>query len=411
MLLFAAVLLYCPPAFAYIDPGTGSALVYLVAAVVLSVYFAVRGLYYRALEFLFRARTKSCKCCLALHSEDPRYEIVFLPVIRALARRGIEFTYFTMYERDESFEPLPPQASHQAIPPGLMGYSLLNHIEAKVLVTTTLQVDVMTFRRSPRVKHYCHIPHTLSEARYIRPFAYDYFDSVMCCGRLLRDNIRRIEAIRKLPAKQLFETGVPHYDELLSRASATSMSQRKDDRTTVLVAPSWGPLSLFQVMGTGFIEGMTERYRVVVRPHPQMKISQAAIYESLFKLPGIVIDTAPSPAEAMANADILVSDISGIAYEFAFIFERPVIVIDTDIGCGGFEGHLLKDTPRMKELCREFIVPLTKREMDDLFDHIESILARHSREKIVEKRNALIFNFGSAGDAAADQIEGLLKCL
>ena len=203
-LLAASVLcLWAAPAAAYIDPGTGSALLYVVTGLVVAAFFALRGLYYRLVELVFRVRHKHQRCVVAIHCESPRYEITFLPVVRVLAAQGVEVTYFTMYERDGSFDPLPDGVVHREIAPGMVGYSYLNHLEADLLVTTTPQLDVMTFRRSKRVKHYSHIPHALGESLYVRPYAYDFFDSVLCCGPILESNIRKIEEIRGLPAKKL----------------------------------------------------------------------------------------------------------------------------------------------------------------------------------------------------------------
>jgi hypothetical protein len=75
-------------AAAYIDPGTGSALFYVVTGVVVSAYFAARGLYFRALELLFRARVRHSRCSIAIHCEDPRYEITFIPILRHLAAQA-----------------------------------------------------------------------------------------------------------------------------------------------------------------------------------------------------------------------------------------------------------------------------------------------------------------------------------
>src|SRR5690606_23342065 len=150
------------------------------------------------------------------HCEDPRYEITFLPIIAALSRRGICSTFFTMYERNGSFESLPANVVHRVIAPGMVGYAYLNNLEAVLVVTTTPQLDVMTFRRSRRVRHYAMVQHAIGESRYVRPYAYDYFDSVHCCGEILKRNIRRMESIRGLPSKELYETGLPHYEALLA---------------------------------------------------------------------------------------------------------------------------------------------------------------------------------------------------
>ena len=99
--VFAAIalLLLGNGAEAYIDPGTGSALLYVVSGVIVSIYFSIRGLYYRLLDIVFRIRFREQRCDVAMHCEDPRYEITFLPVLSHLVAKGIRPTFFAMYER------------------------------------------------------------------------------------------------------------------------------------------------------------------------------------------------------------------------------------------------------------------------------------------------------------------------
>ena len=394
------------PAEAYIDPGTGSALFYVISGLVVAAYFGVRGLYYRTVDFVFRIRHHDQRCDVALHCEDPRYEITFLPVIRAMCARGIEPTLFTMYERDASFEPLPAGVIQRAIPPGMVGYAYMNNIQATLLVTTTPQLDVMTFRRSRRVRHYSHLPHALGESRYVRPFAYDYFDSVLCCGPLLKANVRKMEVLRGHSPKELYETGIPHYEELLKAARAAAPLVGDP---VVLIAPSWGPLSMFEAFDTGFVEDIAAHYRVIVRPHPQMRFSQAALYERIVALRGVEVDTARTPSNAMSRAHVLLSDISGITHEFAFIYERPVVIIDRTLALGGLEGELLGGESELKERCRDFIVPIPPTDMPNVVAHIGRTLASHSVSRIKEVRAELVFNFGTASDIAADQLAAIFE--
>jgi hypothetical protein len=401
-----ALLVHASPAAAYIDPGTGSALFYVVTGIVVSLYFGIRGLWYRLVEFAFRIRHKDQRCRVAVHGEDPRYESTFLPLVRQLSALGIECTYFTMYERDGSYEPLPPGVAHRAIPQGMVGYAYLNNIEAALLITTTPQLDVMTFRRSKRVRHYAMIQHALGESRYVRPYGYDYYDSVLCCGVLLRDNIRRMEALRGSRPKLLLETGLPHYEVLLRRAREAAPLAGDP---VVLVAGSWGPTSMFEAFGTDFVAEIAKRFRVIVRPHPQMKISQPQMHARILALQGVEVDTARSPAEAMGRAHILLSDISGIAHEFAFIYERPVVVIDRDVAVGGLEGELLGGRSELKDRCADFIVPVPPEQMPDIAAHLERVLARHSPERLRAVRAELVYHFGDASRAAAEQLAGILR--
>lgn len=396
------------PVFAYIDPGTGSALVYVISGVVISLYFAMRGLYLRLREAVARGAARYEKCCIAIHGEDPRYEITFLPVIHCLAERGVDVTYFTMYERDDSFDPLPAGVKHRSIPPGMVGYAYLNHLAAEILVTTTPQLDVMTFRRSRRVRHYCHLPHALGESRYVRPYAYDFFDSVMCCGRILERNIRRMEEIRQLPQKRLFATGIPHYDILLRERPP---DRAASERSVVLVAPSWGPMSIFEVFGTSLVKAVARHYDVIVRPHPQMERSQPELYSEVVQLEGVTVDTGRTPLSAMAAADILISDISGIMHEFAFVHEKPVLLIDHRRDVDGLEGYLLGGDSELKELCREFITPVSPSEVDKLPALIATAMHRHSRQRIAEVREDLVYNFGRSAPTAARQLQEILQCL
>jgi hypothetical protein len=388
-------------AAAYIDPGTGSALFYVVTGVVVSAYFAARGLYYRFLELLFRARFRHSRCSIAIHCEDPRYEITFMPILRHLAARGMTPTYFTMYERDASYEPLPPGVMHRAIPPGMVGYAYLNHIEATVLATTTPQLDVMTFRRSRRVGSYVMVQHALGESRFVRPYAYDHFDVVLCCGPVLKHNIRRMEALRGSRTKELLETGLPHYEALIAPRDAAA--QRTGGKC-VLIAPSWGPLSMFEAYGTDFIRPIAERYRVIVRPHPQMRVSQPELYARILATPGVEVDTNRTPSDGMSRADILLSDISGIAHEFAFIYERPVVVIDRHLEPGGLEGELLGGESEIKQRCADFIKPLPGERIGEVADELARVLAVHSPERLREVRDQLIYNFGCASEVAARQL-------
>lgn len=400
--LFALGLaLHAAPAAAYIDPGTGSALFYVVTGIVVSVYFALRSIYYRAIDLLFRIRRQDQRCEIAIHCEDPRYETTFLPILRSLSVRGIEVTLFTMYPRDNTFEALPEGVLHYPIPQGMIGYSILNHLEATLLVTTTPQLDVMTFRRSPRVRHYAMVQHALGESRFVRPYAYDHFDSVLCCGPILKDNIRRMEAIRGGRAKDLLETGVPYYSEMLK---AASIAPPLSAETVVLIAPSWGPLSMFTSLGTTFVTDIAKKYRVIVRPHPQMRISQPELFAEIIALPNVEIDTLSTPSDSLSRAHVLLSDISGIAHECAFVFQRPVIVIDQEQQMGGLEGELLGGDSELKQLCKEFITPIPPSEMINIVSHLGKALSHYSVETTGLVREKVVYNFGHAAEIAATQI-------
>jgi CDP-glycerol glycerophosphotransferase (TagB/SpsB family) len=265
----------------------------------------------------------------------------------------------------------------------------------------------MTFRRSKAVGHYVHLQHALGEALYVRPYSYDFFDSIFCCGEILKTNIRKIEFVRKLPYKNLYEIGVPHYDELLELSPPPkSDAHVPTAKPVVLVAPSWGPLSIFETLGTSFLEALTDSFRVVVRPHPQMRHSQPALYQEILTLENVEVDVSKTPMPAMAKADILLSDISGIMHEFAFILEKPVVFLEQS-PASGMDGQLFGGLSTLQSRSSKFIVPVAVEEFDSLGDRLAELLDRDRRE-LAKVRDGLVYNFGQAGRAAARQLSEIL---
>lgn len=405
--IFLLILLAPNLSYAYIDPGTGSAIVYIVIALVTSAYFAVKGAYYKIADVFAGRAIKREVCDIAIHSEDRRYELTFLPIMRHLSELGVAYTYYTMYERDDEFEELPENSQHQSISPGLMGYSFLNRLTANVFVTTTPQLDVMTFKRSNKVKHYLFVQHALGEAIYMRPFPYDFFDSVMCCGKTLKENILQLEKIRNSEPKALYDMGIAHYDELLKRRADCRVNSRKK---VILVAPSWGELSLFKKYGTNFVALLADKFEVIVRPHPQMKISQHGLYKEVLALNNVEIDLNYTFEESMSRADILISDFSGIIHEFAFVYERPVIVADYEKELGGFEGAILNKQSEIAKICEGFIVSMSFGDLSQFDKQVEDVIANFSLALMRKVRGDLIYNFGYAGEKIAEKISEIRQC-
>jgi hypothetical protein len=401
------ILLSVKPVYAYIDPGTGSTLVYIITGIVVAIFFTAKGLFYKLIDFFSLKKIKQEECCIAIHSESPRYDITFLPIMRYLSMLNADYTYFTMYERNDIFEKLPNGAKHKVLKPGIVGYSFLNILKAKLLVTTTPQLDIMTFKRSKNVEHYCIVQHALGESMFVKPFAYDNFDSVLCCGEILIQNLRKIEEIRNIKPKKLFKTGIPHYDELIKRKKDL---RRLNGQKTILIAPSWGELSLFRKHGTDFINQLIDSYHIIIRPHPQMKISQIELYEKIISIKGVQIDTEDMCDLAMSKADLLISDFSGIIHEFAFIYERPVIVVDYDKNLEGFDGFLLQSESQVKEKSKDFIHTIKPENFNDIENTINEALKNFSVDIVRRVRQEFIFNFGNAGGIAAQQIMDILRC-
>ncbi len=283
--IYLVYFLFCPfQLFAYLDPGSGSALMYALVGFCISVAYFVQGLWLDLSLRMGRAGTGndllSAKADILFHSEGPQYDHLFLPVLERFT--GSEkIVYITQYKRDEGkFAALPPFVNHFELDSGPKGFAVLNMVQAKIFVTTTPQLDVMMFRRSRRVAHYCHILHAASDISTYRLFSFDQFDSVLCAGEYMMDSFRRLEEQRRTRRKRLFATGITYFDEV-AKLPDKSIADKK--RKTILLAPSWGPNGLFSVYGVDLLRRLPGGYEIVVRPHPQLKISQREIYDEVVR--------------------------------------------------------------------------------------------------------------------------------
>ena len=151
-------------------------------------------------------------------------------------------------------------------------------------------------------------------------------------------------------------------------------------------------------------------FHVILRPHPQSFISDkdvmATVEKELAGFKNIEWDRNPDGFASLSRASVMVSDVSGVIFDFAFVFLRPVVTIGNGPLKDGFEAwevpHPAWETAAMDELGarvlpgqEESVAETVKTLLADTTDRAERI--RQLREK-----NAV--NFGCAGAAVAEEL-------
>jgi CDP-glycerol glycerophosphotransferase (TagB/SpsB family) len=105
---------------------------------------------------------------------------------------------------------------------------------------------------------------------------------------------------------------------------------------TVLVSPSWGSSALLTRYGEKLLDRLAASgWRIIIRPHPQSKKSEAAILERLqtrYKdSDNIEWDYDRENIYSLNKADIMISDFSGIIFDYMFLRDKPVLYVNQDI--------------------------------------------------------------------------------
>ncbi len=311
---------------------------------------------------------------VVIFSDDKRYWNVFEPICEELERRGDEAVYMTASKDDPALEGHFTHIRTEFIGAGNKAFSRMNMLQADVVLSTTPGLDVYQWRRSQGVGRYVHIPHAASDITMYRMFGIDYYDSVLLSGEYQGEQIRALERSRNLPEKELVYVGIPYFDQMAGRLKKacekeenpehrTELLDRESGKTcreegsggktqslTVLLAPSWGKSGLLSKYGEKLLEPLLETgHHIIIRPHPQSEISEKEMLDRLRKrFPDsdrVSWNRDNDNFEVLRRADILISDFSGVIFDFCLVFDRPVIYSNAGFDKSPYDCWFLEEEP------------------------------------------------------------------
>lgn len=400
----------------YIDPGTGSMLFAVLIGIIGALNFLLRGWIIK-LRFLLSGGKKEAtaqeKVPLAIFTDDKRYWNIMEPVCRELDRRGVDTVYMTASPDDPALKNTYSHIHGEFIGEGNRAFAKLNFLQANVLLSSTPGLDVYQWKRSRDVDFYVHILHAAAEVAGYRMFGIDYYDAVMVSGGYQIRDIRAMEKLRGLPAKDVVEIGIPYMDEMKKRLEASGPVAPHP--TTVLLAPSWGPSSIFNKFGGRIIDKLVEAgYHVILRPHPQSYTSEKELIEGLkAKYPEseqIEWNRDNDNFEVLKRSDVMISDFSGVIFDFTLVFDKPVIYADTKFDKSPYDCWWL-DTPYWTfEILPKIGQQLSEENFDSLGDLVRQCLteSRFAQGRDLARAQTWVYP-GEGAVRAAEYLETKLK--
>lgn len=363
----------------YIDPGTGSMLFTILIGIIGAGVYSVRMLMIKLRFRLSGGKVKVAdeKIPLAIFSDDKRYWNIFEPICRELETKGMDVVYLTASEDDPALSCVYSNVKAEFIGNDNKAFAKLNFLKATMLLSTTPGLDVYQWKRSKDVEYYVHIPHAANDITLYRMFGIDYYDAILLSGDYQVEEIRRLETIRNLPAKELVKVGIPYMDEMLERSRKAGPVQPHP--RTVLLAPSWGPSAILSVYGSKIIEVLLKTgYHVIIRPHPQSFKSESELMTKL-------METYPDSEqlewnrdrdnfEVLRRSDILISDFSGVIFDFALINDKPIIYTDPNFDVSVYDAWWIKEPLWTLSALPRLGQQLTSENMHELKSVIDSCL-------------------------------------
>jgi len=289
-----------------------------------------------------------------------------------------------------------------------------------MVVMTTPDLNSYHIKRSYVRKdvEYVYVDHGPTSVHMCyRKGAFDHFDTVMCNGPFQVAEHRATEALYKLKPKKLVESGYP----LLDTLKAGSVGERRNGLPRVMIANSHQKDNVFDTCLDELIASIAKAIpavQIVVRPHPQYVRRNPARWQAIKdNLSGphapasasceIIVEDDFSQPSTMDKSDVLVTDWSGIAYEFAYKTRRPTLFVDTPMKVINPEWKKIGLVPTDISFRNEVGVSVaTEAVGEKAGEAVAEMLANPDRfaAKIDNLFRTQFFNAGHAGEVAGEYI-------
>lgn len=403
-------------AHAYLDPGSGNALIYLVLSFFGAIIFSLKGFFYKIVgkkDLLEGEQAlKENQHNIVIFSEGKMYWNTFSPIVEALIKKNVVFSYYTMDIYDPCLKIDSPNMNNCYIGNGNRAFAKISNLQADVVISTTPNIGTEGYpiARSNSIKELVHVFHAFDDLAFYHYGSLDHYDAVMLVGEFEKAIIRKLENLRGLPPKKFYEAGLPYLDVLEEKKDAIpQQTEKNSDVATILVAPSWGVKGCLYQYGSKFIANLAQAgFNIIIRPHPQsLKVEKnllEKIKSELDSFKNIEWDLEINGLPSMQRADILISDTSGVRIDFLFLFQKPIITLEMPLeNIKGFEMDDLGESWTENAL-KELGCNVGKDQIENLPRIVNETISTKTSEEITNFRTKNVYNYRHSGEIIADYL-------
>jgi len=354
---------------------------------------------------------------LSFYSEGPAYWVHLEPLIRnLLSDHKIPLCYLSSSPDDPGLSIVKERGETFLIGDGAVRTVLFKSFPPGVLVMTMPDLENFHIKRSVHPVHYVYVQHSINSTHMVyRSDAFDHFDTIFCTGPHHVAETRARERLIGLPKKQLFQHGYGRLDSIMAAAPVSRRPKTPNGgKPRLLLAPSWGPNGLLETKGSTVTKILLDAgFHLTIRPHPQtVHLSPSVIGKlknSYSRYSSFVLEDNVASADSLYSADIMISDWSGVAMEFAFCMERPVLFIDVPRKMRNPDYGALEIDPLEVKVRNLIGNVLATDQLHELPQAIEALTGKEKmfQQQIRTARNEWVFNLKQSGAVGAARLAEL----
>ena len=216
-------------------------------------------------------------------------------------------------------------------------------------------------------------------------------------------DVRWLEEHRNINRKEIVSVGCTYLDEFKKRIE--KIPAEEDHKFTVLLSPSWGPSAILSRYGEKLLDSLQATgWNIIVRPHPQSRISEKEILDRLTSrykdMENIIWDYNSDNIFSLKKADIMISDFSGIIYDYTFLCDKPVMYVNADMDLRMYDAwYVPGQKPWQVNAVKKFGIELKESQFSNIKEIIQNARDSNELEDLRHKaKNEAWENIGFAGE-------------
>lgn len=335
-----------------------------------------------------------------------------------LEHSDLTIHYLTSDPRDAIFQQDNPRIVPYYVDDNRL-IPLFMMMDCDVMVCTTPNIETYHLKRSMVRKdlEYIYTPHDpISLHMSAAKGAFDHFDTLFCVGQHQMDEARELEKVYGLKEKNLVACGYSLIDDLIAAYEEQGTAENAVKK--ILIAPSWQEGNILEGCIHSLLDSLLDKgYDITVRPHPEFvkrypaKMNALiACYQDRFGA-DFRIETDFSSNVTIFTADVLVTDWSGIAYEFSYATKKPSLFINTPMKVMNPEYTRISCVPVEISLRNKIGISLEEEDAAKAAQAVQSLLADAAdyRQSILDTMKDNLFHVGHSAEVAGQYIIDAVK--
>ena len=330
--------------------------------------------------------------------------------------KNLQICYVTSVKNDPIFSSKNKNINTFYIGDGITRTKFFLTLKAKILIMDMPDLQTFHIKRSKVYPvHYVYIFHSMfSTHSYLRKGALDNYDTIFCVGKHHEKEIRATEERYGLKEKKLIKYGFGRLDTLLQEKQKFQNTYTKD-KNLILITPTYGEKNLLQTCGKELIEILLKAdFTVMLRPHYRIFKDSKKLINSIIENFGnhnnFILEKGVIPSDKFHNSKCLISDWSGISLEYAFTFERPVVLIDTPKKILNPDSGDITMEPieiSIREKIGHVVSTNNLEKIPEIIKNLEN--ENLLSEQIRKIRSETVYNIGNSAKIGAEIIEKIYK--